>query len=205
MKPPAAPRSGPTTGRCWPRGVRLGAALVVVVLAAAGVSRAAQSVGRRPASTPAVAAAAFGGTDTAWLQLMIPMTTQAVLLLDLTASRATAAVAGLAARLVADYRGDLLRLRATLARAGLSPTNEHNGHDLPGMITAADLGAIGRRTGADFDALAVRHLREEMAQSVRLARSERQAGRNGDCRTLAASIDTARTTALDRLNAVLGP
>jgi hypothetical protein len=137
---------------------------------------------------------------------MIPMTAQAVTLLDLTAIRAAGAeLAGLATRLGADYRGDLLRLRAALARAGLAATNEHNGHDLPGMITAADLDAIGRRTGADFDALAARHLREEMQQSVRLARSERQAGQNGDCAALAASIGTARSTALVRLNAVTGP
>jgi uncharacterized protein (DUF305 family) len=188
------------------RGYRLGAALVLIALAVAGVSRAELPARRRPPSTQAVAAAAFGSTDTAWIQLMIPMTAQAVILLDLTATRAsTAALAGLATRLGADYRGDLLRLRATLARTGLAATTEHNGHDLPGMITAADLEAIGQRSGAAFDAVAVRHLREEMAQSARLARSEQLAGRNGDCTALAASIGTTRTAALDRLNAVLGP
>jgi uncharacterized protein (DUF305 family) len=188
------------------RGFRLGAALILLVLAVAGVARAEQAASRRRGSAPAVAATAFGSTDAAWVQLMIPMTAQAVTLLDLTAARAASAeLAGLATRLGADYRGDLLRLRAALARAGLAATNEHNGHDLPGMITATDLEAIGRRTGAAFDALAARHLREEMRQSVRLARSERRAGRNGDCMALAASIDAARTTALDRLNAVLAP
>jgi uncharacterized protein (DUF305 family) len=185
------------------RGFRAGAALVVV-LALAAVSYGERAVSRRPAST--VAVAAFGATDTAWIQLMIPMTAQAVTLLDLTASRAAdAELAGLATRLGADHRGDLLRLRAALARAGLAATHEHDGHDLPGMITAADLAAVGQRTGAGFDALAVARLHEEMEQSVRLARAEQQAGQNGGCKALTASIEQARTTALGQLDAVIGP
>jgi uncharacterized protein (DUF305 family) len=188
-----------------------GATLVVVVLAVACVSCAKQPESPRPASTPAVGATVLAGTDMAgtdmaWTQLMIPMTAQAATLLELTATRASnAELAGLATQLDADYRGELLRLRAALTRAGLAPTNEHDGHDLPGMITAADLEVIGQRTGADFDALVAAHLREEMEQSVRLARAEQQAGQNGDCKAIAASIEKARTTSLNHLNAVIRP
>jgi hypothetical protein len=186
------------------RRFRPGAALVALALALACVTSAEQSAGTRQSSTPVVTTA-FGGTDLAWTRLMIPMTAQVVTLLGLTAGRASDAdLAGLATRLGADYRGDLLRLRTALARAGLAATNEHDGHDLPGMITAADLEIIGRRTGADFDALLAQHLREEMEQSVRLARSEQQAGQNGDCKMIAASIEMTRAASLDRLNAVIG-
>jgi uncharacterized protein (DUF305 family) len=188
------------------RRFRSGAPLVVVVLAVAGVACAQRTESTPPASGPAVVTTAFGGTDTAWTQLMIPMTAQAVTLLELTATRASAAeLAGLAGQLGVDYRGDLRRLRTALARAGLAATNEHDGHDLPGMITAADLAVIGQRTGAEFDAVVTAHLREEMEQSVRLARSEQEAGQNSDCKAIAASIEETRTTSLNRLNAVIRP
>jgi hypothetical protein len=183
--------------------VRPVAALVVVVLAGACAERPPDP---RPVATVVAGPDAFGGTDTAWTQLMIPMTAQIVTLLELTTVRAAdAGLARLAGRLAADYRGDLLRLRSALTRAGLTPTNEHDGHDLPGMVTAADLEDVGRQTGADFDALVGRHLREEMEQSVRLARSEEQAGRNAECKAIAASIEQARTASLSRLNAVITP
>jgi uncharacterized protein (DUF305 family) len=185
---------------------RPGAALVVVVLAVACVSCAEQRQSLRPGSTPAVVTTVLGGTDAAWTQLMIPMTAQVVTLLELTTTRArNAELAMLATQLDTDYRSELLRLRTLLARAGLTPTNEHDGHDLPGMITAADLTVIGVRTGADFDALVVANLREEMEQSIRLARSEQQAGQNAECKAIAAAIEKTRAISLNRLNAVIGP
>jgi uncharacterized protein (DUF305 family) len=177
---------------------------VVLAVAVAGAACAARPQNPRPASTPAVVAAAFGGTDTAWTQLMIPMTAQAVALLELTATRASASrLAELATELRDGYQGDLRRLRAALTRAGLTPTHEHDGHDLPGMVTAADLEAIGRSGGASFDALAAEHLRGEMEQSVRLARSEQQAGQNRDCMAIASSIEKSRSASLGLLNAVI--
>jgi uncharacterized protein (DUF305 family) len=181
-------------------------AVCVVGCVACGRSahRVAPAAGQATSGQSTLGQATFGGTDVAWIQLMIPMTAQADSLLELTAHRASdVGLAELAAQLRAGYRDELRRLRAALVRAGLTPTHEHDGHDLPGMITAADLASLGGRTGAGFDADAVRQLREEMEQSVRLARSEQQAGRNGDCMMIAASIERARTSALRRLSAVI--
>ncbi|MDQ1659470.1 MAG: hypothetical protein QOD41_4553 [Cryptosporangiaceae bacterium] len=178
---------------------RLGCVALLAVLAAACASPA------RPA-TRAAMTTSLGGTDVAWTQLMIPMTAQAVSLLGLTAARASSpGLPALATRLRSDYRADLARLRAVLSRAGIAETHEHDGHDLPGMVTPADLAAIGAGTGPGFDALAARHLREEMEQSVRLARSEQRSGHSPECTALAASIERARGSALARLSAVIGP
>lgn len=156
--------------------------------------------------SPSAVAIALGGTDTAWTQLMIPMTAQAATLLELTAHRAgNPRLATLAAGLGTQYRAELGRLRGLLASAGIAETNEHEGHDLPGMITAADLAGLDGRAGADFDAAAGAQLREEMRQSVRLARSEQQAGRDGGCKAIAAAIETARTASLADLTAAIGP
>ncbi|MDT4985915.1 MAG: hypothetical protein QOI74_9 [Micromonosporaceae bacterium] len=184
------------------RRFRLGAAVVAVTLALVCAACAGRLEHRRPASTPAAVTIAFGGTDTAWTQLMIPMTAQVVTLLELTAARAANPdLARLATQLSAGYRGELVRLRTALSHAGLTATNEHDGHDLPGMVTPADLDVIGQRTGADFDALVVANLREEMQQSIRLAGSEQRSGQNVGCRAIAASIEKNRTASLNQLNA----
>ncbi|GIJ48770.1 hypothetical protein Val02_56560 [Virgisporangium aliadipatigenens] len=170
--------------------------LVLVMCGACG--------GPPPQAPPASASAApsssttgLGGTDLAWTQLMIPMTAQAAALLDLVAARAgDAGFAAYAARLAPAYRQETERLRAFLAAAGVPETNEHEGHDLPGMVTATDLTALGAQSGGAFDASAAGQLREEMEQSVRLARSEQQAGRDAGCKAIAADIESARTRAL---------
>jgi len=135
---------------------------------------------------------------------MIPMAGQAAALLDLVATRSgDAALVSYALRLAPAYRSEAERLRGVLASAGLPETREHDGHDLPGMVTPDDLAALGARDGDGFDTEAVRQLREEMEQSVRLARSERQAGRDGVCLALAAAVEAARTAFLDELGVLL--
>jgi uncharacterized protein (DUF305 family) len=156
---------------------------------------------RAPSPSTSAPATGLGGTDLAWTQLMIPMTAQAATLLDLVATRAgDAGLAAYAARLAPAYRTETERLRALLTAAGIAETREHEGHDLPGMITPDDLAALGARQGEAFDTLAAGQLREELEQAVRLARSEQQAGRDSGCRAVAASIEAARSASLAELD-----
>ncbi|WP_406311487.1 DUF305 domain-containing protein [Streptosporangium sp. NBC_01639] len=147
-----------------------------------------------PAATMAApVASGFNATDTAWLQLMIPMDERTLPLLDLGAERGhDPAVRRLAARIGKAHLAELGRLRKTLGRTGLPPTNVHAGHDMPGMVTAADLTALGAATGPSFDRLFADHLREHLDQSAALARSEQTAGADGDTRALAAAVERAR-------------
>ncbi|MEZ7125789.1 DUF305 domain-containing protein [Nonomuraea sp. AD125B] len=171
-------------------------------------------------------------TDVAWLQLMIPMDERVLPLLDLGASRSHApAVGQLAARLRAAHVAELARLRAALhatalhttgppttgpptgppatalhttdlPATGLPATNPHAGHDMPGMITAAELARLRTAEGPAFDTLFTGHLRAHLRQSRSVTRSEQVSGADPGIKALAAAIERTRTTQLSALGAV---
>ncbi len=147
------------------------------------------------ASAPAAAttntgtSAGFGNTDLAWLQLMLPMTGNATELLrlvpehsDLPAWKATAA------KLLQDQDETLTRLRVVSDKAGVPDTDVHQGHRMPGMVTAADLIVLRRLHGDEFRKQAAALLVAYLDQSVVLADGEQQSGQDGDSRALAATI-----------------
>ncbi|MER6169752.1 DUF305 domain-containing protein [Streptosporangium sp. NPDC001681] len=153
-----------------------------------------------PAATPA---AGFNTTDTAWLQLMIPMDERTLPLLDLGAERGhDPAVRRLAARIRKAHLAELERLREMLGRTGLPATNVHEGHDMPGMVTAADLAALRKATGPAFDRLFADRLREHLDQSAAVARSEQTAGADEGTRALAAAVERARAAQSDLLDGI---
>ncbi|MFI6802946.1 DUF305 domain-containing protein [Streptosporangium canum] len=157
---------------------------------------------RETVSTPAgTTPGTFNATDVAWLQLMIPMTEQMLRLLELTPEQtANPRVTRLAARFVAGHRAELPRLRALLGRSGALGTNVHEGHDMPGMVTAEDLRVVGRATGAAFDRLLVDNLREHLEQGILVSRGEQDAGAEQAVRELAATIERTRTAQLALLD-----
>ncbi|WP_433573248.1 DUF305 domain-containing protein [Streptomyces sp. CA-251247] len=73
-----------------------------------------------------------------------------------------------AASLAAGHRAELGRLNALLDRMGLPRTDVHAGHDMPGMVTAADLGRARTLRGAAFDGFLGRELRAHLEQSARV-------------------------------------
>ncbi len=163
-------------------------------------------------------------TDVAWLQLMIPMDERVLPLLDLGASRGHApAVGQLAGRLRAAHVAELARLRAALHATGGQPAtgllatdlpttglpatglpadNPHAGHDMPGMITAAELARLRTAEGPAFDTLFNGHLRAHLRQSRSVTRSEQISGADPGIKALAAAIERTRTTQLSALAAV---
>ncbi|MFD0442755.1 DUF305 domain-containing protein [Streptomyces indonesiensis] len=118
----------------------------------------------------------FNSSDIGWIQLMIAMDDQAALLLDLVPGRSSdAAVEKWAEPVATAYRGELVRLRGLLARAGVPDTNPHEGHDMPGMVTEDELRAIERAKDATFDAQFLAAMREHLDQAAKIAHSERSA------------------------------
>jgi uncharacterized protein (DUF305 family) len=154
-----------------------------------------------PVSVPA---GEFNGTDAAWMQLMIAMNERMIPVLDLAATRA---VDPAARRLAADARtvhlAELAELRGLGRRAALPSTNPHEGHDMPGMVTAAGLAGLRKAEGVAFDRLFAGALRGHLDQCVRLARSEQQSGASPAVVRLAGAVERARSaqrTRLDRLD-----
>jgi hypothetical protein len=115
--------------------------LVLVTLAGCGTA---------PAASPP--ASAFNSTDTAWLQLMIPMDERLVAALDLVPGRGSPPLTELAVRVSAHHRTTLVHLRQLRDEAGLPATSPHLGHEMPGMVPTADLDLLRASTGATFDA-----------------------------------------------------
>jgi len=142
----------------------------------------------------------FNSTDIAWLQLTVAMHERVLPMLDLVPRRTTdPAVRRLAARVRETHRADLVRSRALLARTGAPATNPHEGHDMPGMVTAAELAALGTAGDAEFRRLFGRHLRAHLEQSVRVAGSERTSGAEPATTAMAGAIVRTGTAYLEQL------
>ncbi|NBE84095.1 DUF305 domain-containing protein [Micromonospora rubida] len=189
------PRSGPARAP-----VLLVGLLLVAGPSATGCVAApptAPSTGVPLPGVPTAATATFGGTDAAWIQLMIPMNEQALAALDLVPGRSTdEGVRELAGRIAADRRTELDDLRRLRGRAGLPAVNEHEGHDLPGMVVPADLVALRSLHGPAFDHAIGQTLREHVEQGARLADAERANGSDAQTRGLAERVGRTRATEL---------
>ncbi|WP_405396464.1 DUF305 domain-containing protein [Streptomyces microflavus] len=164
-----------------------------------------------PAASPVRTAAAPSPstsstpTDAAWAQLMTPMNEKALALLTLAADRATEPLLrAFATRLHSGQEAELGRLRPLLARMGLPDTDVHAGHDMPGMVTEADLEAARAAEGAAFDRLFLTGIRDHLRHSAQVSRSEITAGARADAKQLAAALVTAREAALTELEGLPG-
>ncbi len=146
-----------------------------------------------PAPAPEPAASPFNATDTAWIQLMIPMNEQLLPALAL----APPALASFAAELEVSHERELAELKRLRERAGLSDDNPHAGHQMPGLVSEADLAGL-RLDPSGLPA----ELREHLAQGALLARGEQDNGADRETRDLAASIGAARAAQTARLAAL---
>ncbi|MET9664695.1 DUF305 domain-containing protein [Streptomyces sp. NPDC006475] len=128
------------------------------------------------------------------------MNNQALELLTLVGGRGgDPALKAWAASLAVGHRAELGRLNALLDRIGLPRTDVHAGHDMPGMVTAADLGRARTLRGAAFDSFLGRELRAHLEQSARVSLSESRGGTGAEARRLAADLAAAHTGALEGL------
>jgi uncharacterized protein (DUF305 family) len=158
-----------------------------------------------PSAAAVTAPGGFGPTDVAWVELMIPMDTQALRLLAMVPGKVSdPEVKRLAARISAYHRSELVKLRELLLRSGVPQTDPHQGHTMPGMVTPDELAAIGRASGAAFDRLVTEHLHEHLKQSILVARGEQDSGVQHDTKALAAAIEKTRAGQLAELDR-LGP
>ncbi|GAA4261977.1 DUF305 domain-containing protein [Dactylosporangium darangshiense] len=174
--------------------------LLAALLLAGGCSAPAAPAAPSPPQAQAAAAAEFGGTDLAWVELMIPMDEQLLPLLDLVRDRAAdPALVSLAGDLRGVYDGELPRLRALSDQAGLPKDNPHKGHKMPGLVDADTLSALRSDSGAGFEQRAVACLREHLAQLANLATSEIANGTSPTVKSLAGQVQQTRTAATSRL------
>ncbi|MEA5367832.1 DUF305 domain-containing protein [Amycolatopsis sp., V23-08] len=174
--------------------MRRTAPVVAAVVVAMSMGGCATTTPAAPAPPPGPGASAFNPTDVAWLQLTVPMTENAATAAHLAADHAASpAVRSAASALEPSQDGFLTRLRAARDRAGLPAANVHSGHQMPGMITDADLVALRTSDGADFDRRLVALLRAHAKQIVVLANGEQASGADPATKALARDLGAAAT------------
>ncbi|MET7578519.1 DUF305 domain-containing protein [Streptomyces microflavus] len=205
-----ATRSRPPTAR-----LPVVAPILLALLGLAASAGCSTTTEPAPAASPVRTAAAPSPkaspsasstpTDAAWAQLMTPMNEKALALLTLAADRGTEPrLRAFATRLHSGQEAELGRLRPLLARMGLPDTDVHAGHDMPGMVTEADLEAAGAAEGGAFDRLFLTGIRDHLRHSAQVSRSEITAGARADAKQLAADLVTAREAALTELEGLPG-
>ncbi|MFD5827116.1 DUF305 domain-containing protein [Lentzea sp. NPDC060358] len=169
------------------------ALVLAVVLAVAGCSaQAAQETSGTAATPPELSA-----TDLAFADLVIPQNTSTLDALAL--ARPGSELRPVADRVAATYRAELAQLREVLAGAGRPESGQHDGHDMPGMITAAELASIEH--APDVDAQLKALLRTQFEEARTVARAELASGTHPPVRELGASIDRTRAEFLALLGA----
>ncbi|WP_394620624.1 DUF305 domain-containing protein [Lentzea sp. JNUCC 0626] len=153
-----------------------------------------------PAAAPAGAPpVTLSATDLAFADLLIPQNESALAALALTASRPDSALRPLAGKVEALYRNELTQVRAVLAEAGKPESDQHDGHDMPGMITAAELAAAAHADPAAFDGQLAALLRGQFEEARTVARAEREAGTSAALLELSSRIDRTRAEFLAEL------
>lgn len=177
--------------------------LLVGVLGLAGCSATGSDAATTPsagASAAPVAAAGFGGTDLAWIEINIAMDEQVLPLLTLVPKRTTTpATLAMAVQVKAFTEAELGILRQLHARAGLPDENPHEGMPMPGMVTAEQVREAASLAGAAFDETVIKHIRAHLEQSESLARSEEKSGVEPQTRDLALQILRTRGVALSTM------
>ncbi|ONK15003.1 DUF305 domain-containing protein [Streptomyces sp. MP131-18] len=163
------------------------------------------TAGATEAAGEPAAAGDLSPTDLAWAQLMIPMNDQLLPLLDEVTRRGSAPeLREFAEELAAGHETELTGLHALLRDAGVTYTNVHEGHSMPGMVTDEELAALEGTRDEDFDREAMALVAEHLEQSARVSRSERDAGSAEAATALAADLDEARTGQLAELERLGG-
>ncbi|WP_284749819.1 DUF305 domain-containing protein [Amycolatopsis sp. RTGN1] len=160
--------------------------LLLVGAAVVATMGGCATTGPAPTAGPA---SPFNPTDVAWLQLVVPMTENALSAARLAPSRAASPAVRKAADSVSGAQeGLLVRLKAARDRAGLPAADVHSGHRMPGMVTAADLVALRTGSGAEFDQRLIALLRAHAAQLVVLAKGEQTSGADAETKRLAGEV-----------------
>jgi uncharacterized protein (DUF305 family) len=176
------------------------ALLLGLVGLTSGCGESAASSPPPPATTVVETDPAFNPTDLAWIELMVPMDQQLLRVLAMAKQQAASpAVRAFAASIAVGHQAELSQLIALRTRAKAPAANQHEGHDMPGMMTEPEVVALSNTTGAAFDQLFEKNLKEHLEQSIIVARSIRTAGQEPAVKKLAASIENTRAGQLRRL------
>jgi uncharacterized protein (DUF305 family) len=152
-----------------------------------------------PAPPPATAAASFGGTDRAWIEINIAMNEELTPLLALVPAQSRDdAVKALSAQVNELHQRELTDLRQLHDAAGLPAENPHEGMPMPGMVTPDIVRQAAAAEGPAFDRILREQVRAHLDQGVKLAKSETTAGVEPRTKALAERMISDRESLLPK-------
>ncbi|WP_318204760.1 DUF305 domain-containing protein [Streptomyces sp. SCL15-4] len=160
-------------------------------------------------AAPSASAGAHNAQDVAFAQGMIPHHRQALEMAGLAAGRASSArVKDLAARIEKAQDPEIRTLTGWLKSWGEQVPMagmDHSGHaGMTGMMSEADMAALKKATGKDFDTRFLSLMVEHHQGAVEMATTEKRKGRSGDAKAMADAIVTAQDAEIKEMKRLLG-
>jgi uncharacterized protein (DUF305 family) len=146
---------------------------------------------------------AFNDTDVMFLQMMVPHHGQGLTIVRLAKTKATSAeVRTLAAAIESTQAAEIETMSGWLRawrQPGTANADAHAAHGgMPGT-TAAEIYALKRTAGADFERRFLNMLIAHQDDAIQLARMEVSTGINQGARDLAQQIDRSRSAQIEQM------
>lgn len=163
-------------------------------------------------ATPGASGAAHNTQDVAFAQGMIPHHQQALEMAELADGRASSArVKDLAARIekaqgpeIRTMTGWLRAWGAQVPMAGMDHTGHAGMSGMSGMMSDADMTALKKATGKDFDTRFLSLMVQHHRGAVEMATTEKDKGRSGAAKAMADGIVTAQNAEIKEMKQLLG-
>ncbi|MEV4218654.1 DUF305 domain-containing protein [Nonomuraea sp. NPDC049725] len=154
------------------------------------------------AATPSQAG--FNDADVMFAQMMIPHHEQAVEMAELAPDRAgDPEIKELAARIKAAQDPEIATMQGWLTTWGRPAPEGGMGHDMPGMMSEADLAKLKSAKGAEFDRLFAEQMIAHHEGAIEMARAEQAGGADPAAKELAKAIETAQRAEVAELRKIL--
>jgi uncharacterized protein (DUF305 family) len=192
--------------------MRLRATLATVATCAAVL--AAAGCGTRPAEPAAGAAPAasaapgtFNETDTMFLQMMVPHSTQGIAIVELAAERSRRDdVKTLAKAIEVTQQDEIKRMSGWLEQWKQPATASEEAHQAHGGMPGTsekEIAALRAAKGAAFDTRFLNTLIAHQDDAVQLARMEATGGVNVQAKSYAKQVDQSRTAQIQQMLTLL--
>ncbi|WP_214319713.1 DUF305 domain-containing protein [Nonomuraea sediminis] len=155
-------------------------------------------------SSPSGSAVGYSDVDVMFAQMMIPHHEQAVEMADLAATRAqNKEIKDLAAKIKAAQDPEIQTMRGWLEAWGKPAPSGGMSHDMPGIMSKADMKKLESAKGAAFDRLFARLMIAHHNGAIDMARTEQAQGSNDQAKSLAKTIESAQQAEVTQMQSLL--
>ncbi|MEU8142197.1 DUF305 domain-containing protein [Nonomuraea sp. NPDC052129] len=201
-----------TTNRVFSIGIAAGALALLTACGGGSEHDMSTMSSSAPAASQASSAptatesssAAFNDADVMFAQMMIPHHQQAVEMAEMAETRASdKEVKELAAKIKAAQDPEIQTMQGWLKTWGKPAPSGGMGHNMPGIMSEADMKKLEAAKGAAFDKQFVQLMTAHHNGAIEMARTEQSQGSNPEAKALAKTIETAQQTEVEQMQGLL--